>query len=169
MAVPQQMQQPRPGDVRQLLAKHSPDLFVLAWLVFMATASAWLPAYNGTIDSSERWAAGIRLIGVYLVIAAIAEIAVRARVPTRRGAVLACLPSLALLAAAAAGVFVGDLTADGRGSPLFLYFGVALWASWAALVLSTALVSRARWNRLAIALTMIVAIVGVVMAVWLID
>jgi hypothetical protein len=85
----------------------------------------------------------------YLVIAAIAEIAVRARVPTRRGAVLACLPSLALLAAAAAGVFVGDLTADGRGSPLFLYFGVALWASWAALVLSTALVSRTRWNRLA--------------------
>jgi hypothetical protein len=105
----------------------------------------------------------------YLVIAAIAEIAVRARVPTRRGAVLACLPSLALLAVAAAGVFVGDLTADGRGSPLFLYFGVALWASWAALVLSTALVSRTRWNRLAIALTMIVAIVGVVMAVWLID
>ena len=166
MAVPQQMQQPRPGDVHQLLAKLSPDLFVLAWFVFMATASAWLPAYNGTI---ERWAAGIRLIGVYLVIAAIAEIAVRARVPTRRGALLACLPSLALLAVAAVGVFVGDLTADGRGSPLYLYFGIALWASWAALVLSTALVSRTRWNRLAIALTMIVAIVGVVMAVWLID
>jgi hypothetical protein len=165
MAVPQQMQQPRPGDVRQLLAKHSADLFVLAWFVFMATASAWLPAYNGSIDGSGRWP----LVGVYLVIAAIAEIAVRARLPTRRGAVLACLPSLALLAVAAGGVFVGGLTGDGRGSPLFLYFAVALWASWAALVLSTALVSRTRWNRLAIALTMIVAIVGVVMAVWLID
>src|SRR4051794_26994693 len=164
MAVPQQMQQPSPGDVRQLLAKLSPDLFVLAWFVFMATASAWLPAYNGTIDSSDRW----RLVGVYLVIAAIAEIAVRARVPTRRHAVLACLPSLALLAAAAAGVLGGALPHEGRGSPLFLYFGVALWASWAALVFSTALVSRTRWNRLAIALTMIVAIVGVVMAVWLI-
>ena len=75
---------------------------------------------------------------------------------------LACLPSLAVLAAAAFGVLAGGLTRDGRGSPLFLYFGVALWASWAALVLSTALVSRMRWNRLAIALTMIIAIVGVV-------
>jgi di/tricarboxylate transporter len=39
-----------------------------------------------------------------------------------------------------------------------------LSASWAALVLSTALVSRTRWNRLDFALTMIVAIVGVIMS-----
>jgi hypothetical protein len=156
----QQMQRPNPGDVRQRLANHGADLLVLAWFVFMATASTWLPAYNGNIDASERW----RLVGVYVVIAVIAEIVVRARAPTRRHAVLACLPALAVLTAAAVGVFVEGLAHDddGRGSPLFLYFGVALWASWAALVLSTAVVSRTRWNRLAIALTMIVAIVGVV-------
>ena len=69
---------------------------------------------------------------------------------------------------AVAGLVVG-LIADGRGLPLFLYFGVALWASWATLVLSTALISRTRWNRLGLALTIIVAIVGVVMAIAQID
>ena len=88
MTVTHQMQRPRPGYVRQLLATYSPD--VLAWFVFMATASAWLPAYNGNIDNSDRW----RLTGVYLVIAVIAEIAVRVRVRTRRDAVLASLPLL---------------------------------------------------------------------------
>ena len=165
MNVTRQLQPPRPGYVHQSPAMYGSDVSVLAWFVFMATASAWLPAYNGNIDNGDRW----RLIGVYLVIAVIAEVVVRVRVRTRRDALLGSLPALAVLAASTVAGLVVGLSADGRGSPLFLYFGVVLTASWATLVLSTALVSRTRWNRLGLALTVIVAVAGVVIATAQID
>ena len=165
MSVSPQVEQRRPRHVRHVLTTHAPGLFVLGWFVLMATASLWLPAYNGSIDSSDRW----RLIAVYLLIAAIAEIVVRARMRTQRDTALASLPALGTLAVATIAGTVAGLTADGRGSPLYLYFGVALWASWAILVVSSALVWRIRWNRLGLALTFVVAIVGAFLAAAQID
>jgi hypothetical protein len=46
---------------------------------------------------------------------------------------------MAILAAAAVGAyFVNRLNPEFRGEPLFLFFGVVLWASWAVVVLLTA-------------------------------
>lgn len=154
------MQQPGRGQVRQLAATHGASLLAFVWFLFMATASAWLPAYNGIIDGGDRR----RLFGVYLLIAVIAAISLRARALTRRDAVVSSLPALGLLVVAAVAGLVFGLSADGRGSPLFLFFAVALWASWVLFVLSTTLLTRTRWNRLALAVTVIVALVGVFMA-----
>ncbi len=160
MSVRPAIRQPRPRHVPQVVASNGPLLLVLAWFLFIASASAWLPAYNGTIASTDRW----RLVAVYAVIAAIAGVVVRARTRTRRDAALASLPALGVLALATVAGIVRGLTVDGTGSPLFLYFGVALLASWAALLVSTSLLSRTRWNRLGLALTAIVSIVSAVMA-----
>jgi hypothetical protein len=86
-------------------------------------------------------------------------------VRTRRDALVSSLPALGLLAAAALVAFVVDgLSADGRGSPLYRYFAVALWASWAVLVLLTASLSRASWKRGPFVVTLVVALLGFIMA-----
>ena len=132
-------------------------LLLFLWFLFIASASFWLPAYGGTIDRES----GIFVL-VYALIAGLAAIGVRGCARSVRDALLSALPTVALLAAAAvAGDLNNEHNAQFRGEPLYLYFGVALWGSWAALVLSTALVSRTKWSGLAgIGLGALVAVLG---------
>jgi hypothetical protein len=134
--------------------------------LFIATASFWLPAYRGEIGGE-----GGVLVVIYALITGLAAIGVRGHARSVRDALLSALPALALLAAAAV---IGDLQneqmAEFRGEPIFLYFGVALWASWAALVLSTALVSRTKWNGFAgIGFGFVVAVLGLLLFTMRID
>jgi hypothetical protein len=102
------------------------------------------------------------IVPVYAGIAVLAAVGVRGREDSPRQALLSALPVLVLLGAAAvAGLLLNVQGADEPGEPLLLYFGVALWASWAALVLSAALVSRTKWNGIAgIGLGLLVAALG---------
>jgi hypothetical protein len=143
-------------------------LLVCMWFLFMATTVSWLPAYHGNLDPSDR----SRLIVVLVVIAVLGAIkVVRARAQTKQDALMSSLPAIAVLAAAAVGAYVANrLNAEFRGEPLFLFFGVALWSSWAVVVLSTALLSRARWNGVGgLGLTSLVALLGLFMATARID
>jgi len=141
-------------------------LLVLAWLLVMAMATAWLPAYHGTLGASDRW----RLLVLFLVLAALAAVKLfQSGTQTEKDA--SSVPAMAVLAAAAVSAYaVNALNADVRGEPLFLYVGVALWASWAALVLSTALFSRARWNRVGgLGVTLLAALLGLALAIAQLD
>ena len=102
------------------------------------------------------------MIAIYALVAGLAAIGVRGRSRSVGHALLSALPVLALLAAAAVmGDQRNEYLAQFRGDPLYLYFGVALWASWAALVLSTALLSRTKWSGFAgIGLGLLVAVLG---------
>jgi hypothetical protein len=123
-------------------------LLLPAWFLFIASASFWLPGYKGNIELGVDGAAAAT--AAYACVAALAAVGVRGRVQSGRDAPLSALPAVALLAAAAlAGYLLNKQRAEFRGEPIFLFFGVALWASWAALVLSTAFVSRTRWNGVA--------------------
>jgi hypothetical protein len=118
-----------------------------AWFAFVTTSSLWLPGYKGTtgVGASEVATAA----ALYAFVAGLSALAARQRAQTHRSALLATGPVLALVvAAAAAGYLVNRDREELRGEPVFLYFGIALWASWAALVLSTAFVARSRWNSL---------------------
>ena len=147
---------------------HSDPTRVLlgAWLLLNVAAAIWLPGYNGFVVG-----AGGIFIPIYAVIAGLAAVFVRGHARSVRNALLSTLPTLALLAAAG---IVGDQRneemAQFRGEPLFLYFGVTLWVSWAALVLSTALVARSRWSSFAgIGLGVLVAVLGLFMFTMRID
>ncbi len=141
---------------------------VLVWLLFMATATSWLPAYHGNLDASDR-----RLpIAVFLVVATLAAVKLlRARTQTEKEALVSSVPAIAILCGAAVSAYaLNRLNADVRGEPLFLFFGVALWAAWAALVLSTALLSHAKWDRVGgIGVTLLAALLGLLMATARID
>jgi hypothetical protein len=141
-------------------------LLLFLWFLFIASAAFWLPGYKGDVSDE-----GGVFVLAYALIAGLAAIGVRGRASSVRDALLSAVPVLALLAAAAV---VGDLenedSAQFRGEPLYLYFGVALWASWAALVLSTALVSRTKWSGLAgIGLGALVAVLGLFLFTMRID
>ena len=141
-------------------------LLLFIWLLFITLASLLLPAYNGGIGGG-----GVIFVVVWLVIAGLALVGVRGRAQSVRNALLSTLPAIALLAAAAV---IGDMRnedlAQFRGAPLFLYFGVALWASWAGLMLSTALVSRTKWSGFAgIGLGLLVAWFGLALFTTRID
>ena len=145
--------------------RSNPRLPLFLWFLFIASASFLLPAYKGTID--EPWI----FVPIYALIAGIAAIGVRGHARSVLSAVLSALPTVALLAAA---VVIGDLenehSAQFRGEPLYLYFGVAVWTSWAVLVLSTALVSRTRWSGFAgIGLGALVAVLGLFLFTMRID
>ncbi len=132
-------------------------LLLLLWFLFMATASLWLPAHEGDIDRSET-----TFIPAYAVIAAVAAFTVRRRTGSVREALVSALPALAILGATAVwGVLLNEQDQVGRGGPLYLYFGLAIWASWATLMLVAALLSRAKWNGVAgISVGVLVAILG---------
>ena len=139
-------------------------VLVLAWLVGTAVVTARLPAYHGTLDAGDR-----RLVYVVLlVVAALAALKLRqSNVRTEKEALASSIPAIGVLAAAALSAYAFNArNADARGEPLFLFVGVALWVSWAALVLSTALFSRTRWNRVGgLGLTILVALLGLWLAI----
>ncbi|MEX0675131.1 MAG: hypothetical protein WD067_10175 [Gaiellaceae bacterium] len=124
----------------------------------MAAAVLWLPAYRGTLDVGSR----------ALLLVPVAAIALLTAVELHRGgtagekALAGTARALTLLAAAAlAGYVTGRRTADLRGEPLFLYIGVTLWLSWAALVVGTAWLARARWKSFGgLGVTLVVAVLG---------
>ena len=120
-------------------------LLILAWFLFIAWASLWMPAYHGSIDRQEE---PVYVYFVpYAVLAALAALTVRQRVGSVRAALVGALPLLALLGIAAlAGVAANAGRAEFRGGPLDLYLGIAVWVSWAVLVVATAVVSRTKWN-----------------------
>jgi hypothetical protein len=133
-------------------------LLFLLWFLFITSASFWLPAHEGEIDQGDA----TMLVPVYAVVAGLAAIAVRGRAQSVREALDSALPALALLGAAAVwGYLLNEQGEEERGAPIFLYFGIALWSSWAALVVSTAVVSRTKWNGLAgIGVAFLIAILG---------
>jgi hypothetical protein len=132
-------------------------LLLLLWFLFIASASFWLPAYNGDIGGEEA-----TLVPVYALVAGLAAIGIRGRAQSAREALVSALPAVALLGAAAVwGYLLNKQGAEERGEPIYLYFGVALWASWVALLLSAALVSRTKWNGLGgIGVGFLVAVLG---------
>ena len=68
------------------------------------------------------------------------------------------------------GIGMNEAREEFRGGPIYLYFGVALWASWAVLLVSTSLLSRTKWNGLAgIATGCMVVLLGWVLFVARID
>lgn len=142
-------------------------LLIAGWLAVMTLANFSLPAYKGFADTSGRalW------IGLYLLVAALALVTLRSTAPSRRTALVASGPSLVLLALAAVAIYAQNRSASQfRGEPLFLYVGSALLASWAVLVVSTAVVSWARWNRPGgMAVTLFVAALGLMLGTIRID
>ena len=134
-------------------------LLLVAWFAFMASAHLWVPAYEGDLGGEDSF------VPVYALIAFLAGAGVRERARSARAALLSTRPTIGLLAAAAvAGVLLKDAGAEYRGSPLYLYVGVALLVSWAVLVPATALVSRTRWNGgMGIGVGLMVAGLGLVM------
>jgi hypothetical protein len=132
-------------------------LLLLAWFLLIASASFWLPAYKGDLGGE-----GPGLIPVYAVLGALAAVGVREVCSSVREAVEEAIPAVAVLAVVAVAGLLQNLThAEYRGGPLYLYFGIALWASWAGLVLSTAVISRTKWTGLmGIGLTLLVAVLG---------
>ena len=153
----------RPGARLPALSR----LLLLAlWFAFMATALLWLPAYEGDIDRGET-----TFVPVYAVIAAIAAIAVRERAQSVRDAVFSVLPALAMIGVVAGcGLLLNEAEAGGRGGPLYLYVGIAVWASWIVLMFATAFVSRTKWNGAAgIGVGFLVAMLGFVLITAQID
>jgi hypothetical protein len=75
--------------------------------------------------------------------------------------VLSGLLVLAILGGAAlSGVPLNAEEAE-RGGPIYLYLGVAVWGSWAVLVMAAALACRTQWGRFAgIGLTSLVGVFG---------
>jgi hypothetical protein len=137
------------------------QLIVIAWLAFMATTSAWVPAYKGELGPGDYSPA----VGFYVVIAALAAVGLRTKSLTERRALMSSLPALALVAAAAVAAYIRNSSQDGFGTqPLFLYFAIALWTSWAALIVTTAMWTRTRWTDVGLGLTILVAFVGFLMA-----
>jgi hypothetical protein len=124
----------------------------------MAAAVFWLPANGGTLDVAAR---GLLLIPL-------GAIALLAAVELHRGgragadALAGTARALTLLGAAGLAGYVASLrAADARGEPLFLYIGLALWVTWAALVLGTAWLARARWKSFGgLGVTLVVAVLG---------
>jgi hypothetical protein len=139
----------RPSLIRVLL--------LLLWFLFIASAPAWLPAYQGDIDRNET-----TFVPVYAVIAALAAITIRERARSPREALVSTLPAVGTIGAVAVcGLLLNEQGADLRGGTLYLYFGVAVWGSWAALMLATAVLAQTKWNGFAgIAVGFLVAILG---------
>jgi 4-amino-4-deoxy-L-arabinose transferase-like glycosyltransferase len=124
------------GDVTRLL-------LVVAWFLFMASSTFWLPGVNGTTGGE-----GVPLTVFYALVAAGVAVSVRERSPSTAQAVVAALPVVVVSAIVGlAGALRSDREMAEPGEPIYLYFGVTLLASWATLVLFTAISSRTRWSR----------------------
>lgn len=131
-------------------------LLLLAWFVFIASTPRWLPAYEGDIDRDE-----MTFVPIYGVIAALAATTIRRRAQSGRDALMSTMPGGAVLAVTAVCGVLANVPDPVRGGTLYLYVGAAVWASWAALMLTTALLSQTKWNGLAgIGVTLVAAVFG---------
>ena len=135
-------------------------LLLLVWFLFVASAMFWLPAYEGEGEGISEDAP--IFIPVFGVIFGLAAIGIRGRLASTGAALRSALPALVLLGAAAVwGVLQNESRAEFRGGPVYLYVGVAVWASWAVLMVSTALLSRTKWDGFAgVAIGLLVAFTG---------
>ncbi|HVM17773.1 MAG TPA: hypothetical protein VM290_09355 [Gaiellaceae bacterium] len=145
------------------------ESLLVAWGVLAASTGIWVPAFRGGIG--ERPVALLVTAGIAGALAGAAAFALRRRAATPRDALVEALPALGLVAAAAVVATIQvQRGADLRGEPIFLWFGVALWTTWAALVVATAWLARARWNRPgALALTAFVVLLGLPLLTFRID
>ena len=142
-------------------------VLILLWLAFIVSAGWWLPGYEGDLYRPDS----VVFIPAYVVIAGVAALAVRERAGSARDAVMSILPALAILAGTAVlGIVMNEQRDVYRGGPGYLWFGVAVWGSGAALILSTAALSRTKWNGPAgIAVATLDAVAGWVLFIARID
>jgi hypothetical protein len=132
----------------------------------MASSLYWLPGYEGDVGGEET-----PFLPVYAALAGIAAVAVRGQADSRHAALVRSGPAIGVLAGAAiCGLLSNASGADGRGGPIYLFYGVALWASWAATVIATAIAYRTRWDGLGgIAVTCLVAVAGLALFIAQVD
>jgi hypothetical protein len=145
---------PQPG-LSDPTAERVRLVLVALWFLFAATTPAWVEIYKGT-------GSGESLLFIYFFVALAFAACVRDRAETTTEAIVAVLPNIIFVAAAGTAGALSNAANDGRfGQPLYVYFGVALLASWTALLLATAIASRTRWNRMGgLVLGLAVAVVG---------
>ena len=81
---------------------------------------------------------------------------------SRREALVHALPGVAMLALSlVGGLAVNDGRSEDRGEPIYLYFGYALLGSWFALLVVSALLTRADWRTPAsLGVTLLAAFLG---------
>jgi hypothetical protein len=140
-----------------------PPALLLGWFVFMSSTPLWIPAaHDGTIVRGESV---LPLAGLLAFVGGLVGLFVRERLRSVDHAVLSAIPALVSLALAViAGSITNDARSGERGEPIHLYYGIALWASWAALILATAMVARTRWGGPAgILVSLLVAVLGYLM------
>lgn len=133
----------RAGESGRAKGEFARLVLVLAWFLFMASSTFWLPGFNGTTDGE-----GVPLTAFYALVAGATATWVRARSPSAAEALVSALPIAVLTAVIGlAGALHSESEAGERGEPIYTYFGVTLLASWATLALLTAIASRTRWSR----------------------
>ena len=149
------------------LPKRMRFVLLLLWFLFIASASFWLPAYEGDIDREDA----TMLVPVYAFLAGLAAIGVRERAHSSRDALVSTLPVVGLLCLiAASGYLLREPGAGERGGPIYLYYGIVLCASWAVLMLAAALVSRTKWNNVAgIGIGLLVALFALILVTAQVD
>lgn len=130
-------------------------LLSLVWFCVISAASLALPGYQGTISTAP-------LVPLYAVLAVATALLVRDRAGSVSAALRSALPAgVTLVAALVAGLLQNQGLADARGEPLYLYVAIALWVSWAILLVVSATLRRANWSGAGgITLTVFVAALG---------
>jgi hypothetical protein len=146
---------PGSGGVSAARSEQIRLALLVIWFVFIVSTVLWVPIYRGTGN-------GEMLVFVYVPLGLCAGFWVRERAATSADAIVSALPSILFVALSGiAGGLQNDANNGRFGEPLYVYFGVALLASWATLVRATAIGSRTRWNRIGgLLLGLVVAVLG---------
>jgi hypothetical protein len=128
------------------------------WLISVVVLSA--------SDDGELGGAIAIATVAYGLAVAIAAIGARRRALSRIEAAVSAIPVGAVLAVCVLlGWSLAARNAEFRGEPLFRDVGIALWATWAAVVAASALGLRSRWSGVAaIAATVFIGLAGVFFA-----
>lgn len=145
----------RNGGVSPARSEQIRIAMLILWFAFGASSAFWVPVYRGA-------GSGEMLVFVYVVVALCVGFWVRERAATIADSILAALPNILFVALAGITGGLHNDANDGQfGEPIYVYFGVALLASWAALVMASAIGARTRWNRVGgLLLGLAVAVVG---------